>query len=414
MAWDHFFHGETFTGLVKIENPPAGQPAHEVFPPAGAPPGMEVASSSGQLVALGALTPVVGPPLRIVDEFPAVSVREVRANDVASTGWVFDFGYNFAGMSRLSLPPAHGIPAGTELRIEQAEIVAGPFSDTGGMCKLCPDCGACAPPDLLRSQGNSNCAQANAAEGAVCDTYCSTTIHSGLKPLRHEPCFPHQTLKGEQGHETPDRYIGDFNAANQTNVYIVGNSSKAETYTPLFAGGGMRFAMLTGLPAGIKPIKSWMSGLKVNSNVTSASDLQLPVVNGHGSDTPDVLNRIHQMTLASHTSNLWSIPTDCPQRERRGWTGDAQTTSDSAMMNYNMQGFYTKFLNDIRDDQLRFNANHLNDTGAIADVVPYDGNLLSVSLSLSRARALWEKVWVEQGQSAHVSLNTSAIPGSLL
>ena len=54
---------------------------------------------------------------------------------------------------------------------------------------------------------------ANAAEGAVCDTYCSTTVHAGLKPLRHEPCFPHQTLKGELGHETPDRYIGDFNAA---------------------------------------------------------------------------------------------------------------------------------------------------------------------------------------------------------
>jgi hypothetical protein len=40
------------------------------------------------------------------------------------------------------------------------------------------------------------------------------------------------------------------------------------------------------------------------------------------------------------------------------------------MMNYDMQGFYTKFLNDIRDDQLRFNVNHQNDTGAIADVVP--------------------------------------------
>ena len=54
-----------------------------------------------------------------------------------------------------------------------------------------------------------------------------------------------------------------------------------------------------------------MSGLKINSNVTSASDLKLPVVNGIGSGTPDVLNRIHRMARASHTSNLWSIPTDC-------------------------------------------------------------------------------------------------------
>ena len=42
-------------------------------------------------------------------------------------------------------------------------------------------------------------------------------------------------------------------------------------------------------------------------------------------------------------------------------------------MNYDMQGFYMEFLNKIRDDQLRFNENHGNDTGAVADVVPFDG-----------------------------------------
>ena len=77
----------------------------------------------------------------------------------------------------------------------------------------------------------------------------------------------------------------------------------------------MRYAQLTGLSAGIKPDISWLSGLKVNSNVTSSSTLELPVVSGRGSSTPDVLNKIHAMARASQTSNLWSIPTDCPQRE---------------------------------------------------------------------------------------------------
>ena len=36
------------------------------------------------------------------------------------------------------------------------------------------------------------------------------------------------------------------------------------------------------------------------------------------------------------------------QRERRGWTGDAQTSSEEAMLNYDMQLFYTKYLDDIR------------------------------------------------------------------
>jgi hypothetical protein len=42
-------------------------------------------------------------------------------------------------------------------------------------------------------------------------------------------------------------------------------------------------------------------------------------------------------------------------------------------MNFDMQSFYEEFLNKIRDDQLRYDANHPADTGALADVVPFDG-----------------------------------------
>jgi hypothetical protein len=53
--------------------------------------------------------------------------------------------------------------------------------------------------------------------------------------------------------------------------------------------------------------------------------------------------------------------------------GDAQASADEANMNYDMQSFYMEFLNKIRDDQLRYDGNHANDTGALADVVPFDG-----------------------------------------
>ena len=33
-------------------------------------------------------------------------------------------------------------------------------------------------------------------------------------------------------------------------------------------------------------------------------------------------------------------------------------------LNFDMQAFYEEFLSKIRDDQLRFNGNHVNDTGA--------------------------------------------------
>jgi len=53
--------------------------------------------------------------------------------------------------------------------------------------------------------------------------------------------------------------------------------------------------------------------------------------------------------------------------------GDAQASADEANMNFDMVSFYMEFLNKIRDDQLRYDGNHVNDTGALADVVPFDG-----------------------------------------
>ncbi len=42
---------------------------------------------------------------------------------------------------------------------------------------------------------------------------------------------------------------------------------------------------------------------------------------------------------------------DCPQRERFGYGGDAHTTSEAGMFNYNLGAFYTKWMQDWRDVQ---------------------------------------------------------------
>lgn len=43
------------------------------------------------------------------------------------------------------------------------------------------------------------------------------------------------------------------------------------------------------------------------------------------------------------------------------------------MLNFHMGSFYESFLRSIRDDQIRYNENNPSDTGALADVVPFDG-----------------------------------------
>ena len=52
--------------------------------------------------------------------------------------------------------------------------------------------------------------------------------------------------------------------------------------------------------------------------------------------------------------------------------GDAQASSDEAMLNFDMLTFYRKFLRDMADDQSRWRGDAA-DAGSLPDVVPYDG-----------------------------------------
>ena len=58
------------------------------------------------------------------------------------------------------------------------------------------------------------------------------------------------------------------------------------------------------------------------------------------------------------------VPSDCPHRERRGYTGDGQISAEAAIWNFDMSSFYTKWLDDISDAQ-----NHT--TGYVPNTAPY-------------------------------------------
>jgi alpha-L-rhamnosidase len=49
--------------------------------------------------------------------------------------------------------------------------------------------------------------------------------------------------------------------------------------------------------------------------------------------------------------SLGGFVVDCPQRERMGYGGDVHATSETAMLNYRLGAFYTKWLEDWRDVQ---------------------------------------------------------------
>ena len=63
------------------------------------------------------------------------------------------------------------------------------------------------------------------------------------------------------------------------------------------------------------------------------------------------LDRLHEAAVWSFRDNACDIPTDCPHRERHGWTGDWQLFVPTAAFLYDVAGFSTKWLRDVAADQ---------------------------------------------------------------
>lgn len=65
----------------------------------------------------------------------------------------------------------------------------------------------------------------------------------------------------------------------------------------------------------------------------------------------ELLNKFFHATIWSAKSNSADLPTDCPTRERHGWTGDAQIFFGTASYLFDYAAFSQKFLRDVYDWQ---------------------------------------------------------------
>ena len=65
----------------------------------------------------------------------------------------------------------------------------------------------------------------------------------------------------------------------------------------------------------------------------------------------DLLNKLVQATRWSAKNNHADVPTDCPTRERHGWTGDAQIFCNTASYLFNFAPFARKYVHDMLDGQ---------------------------------------------------------------
>ncbi len=140
----------------------------------------------------------------------------------------------------------------------------------------------------------------------------------------------------------------------QTDIYIL-KGEGLETFAPKFNYKGFRYVEITGdRPITLYPES--LQGLFLHSMVPAVGNI---------STSNHLISQIWQATNNSYLANLYGYPTDCPQREKNGWTGDAHIASETGLYNFDGITIYEKWMADHRDEQ--------QPNGVLPAIIPTSG-----------------------------------------
>lgn len=138
----------------------------------------------------------------------------------------------------------------------------------------------------------------------------------------------------------------------QTDVFTLKGTGKEEVFEPQFSYHGFRYVEVESNTP-VRLTTDNITGLFLHTDLPHVGTFRC---------SDSLLNKIWSATNQSYRSNIHSIPTDCPQREKNGWTADAHIAIDLALLNFDGITLYEKWMYDFIDNQ--------REDGAISGIVP--------------------------------------------
>ena len=200
------------------------------------------------------------------------------------------------------------------------------------------------------------CVRVEGPEGArVLVEYCETPGDSQLVPDIHPSKLDFELADADYA----SFYDKTINIRQQNGYILKGDGT--ETFECHFSYKGFRFVRVTADP-GVRIER--VEAIPVHSDVADAGSFLC---------SDGTINRLQEMARRTLLNNFHSIPTDCPHREKQGWTADTYMTSAAAIYNFDMAAFYSKWITDLAGTQ--------DETGGLCTVAPstgYDQSLSTV------------------------------------
>ena len=128
----------------------------------------------------------------------------------------------------------------------------------------------------------------------------------------------------------PDGYV-------QRDIYVL-RGDEEEIFEPMFTYHGFRYIYISGIT------EEQATG-ELLTYLVMSSDLE---ETGGFECSDNMANKIFEIARRSDRANFYYFPTDCPHREKNGWTGDASVSSEHMIMTMNTEKSWREWLNNIR------------------------------------------------------------------
>ena len=165
-------------------------------------------------------------------------------------------------------------------------------------------------------------------------------------------CLPGELLNDgngarKRGMDGPEGSVHRDNLRQGSNamrlVYTFkGEEGQSEKFCPRCTFFGYRFVSITATD------EVTIQSLQSVPVTSIAKNLETGVI----STGDSLINKLISNTIWGQRSNYLSVPTDCPQRnERLGWTADTQVFTETGTFFANTDGFFHKWMRDMRDSQ---------------------------------------------------------------
>lgn len=181
--------------------------------------------------------------------------------------------------------------------------------------------------------------------------------------------IPRLKIKGKKGQKVviicgESLWNGDFDMKNigefqpkfmtQRNVYICKGEGE-ETWEPMFTYSGFQYCFVSGITEE-QATKDLLTYVVMHADLKPMSGF---------SCSDELVNKLQEAAVRSDLSNLFYFPTDCPHREKNGWTGDAQLSAEQFMMNLNAENTLKEWLFNVRKTQ--------TEQGELPGIIPTGG-----------------------------------------